>query len=112
MCEPRTYAFSVNVAPFGIKEGLDSQGHVCNPFLTSLPFFSFSLSLSGTTCKVVRKSQLGCGDGAGLHLASVVLGVAGAGCPVSAVILPGLGSEAQEICPVPAEKLCWSVVSR
>lgn len=51
-------------------------------------------------------------DGAGLHLASLVLEVAGAGFPVNTVILPGLGSEAQEICPMPAEKLCWSVVSR
>ena len=50
-----------NVAPFGIKEGPVSQGHVYSPFLISLPFFllSLSLSLSGTTCKVVGKPQLG-----------------------------------------------------
>ena len=46
VCEQRTCAFSANVAPFGIKEGLDSQGHVCNPFLTSLPPFLLFLSLS------------------------------------------------------------------
>lgn len=46
VCEQRTCAFSANVAPFGIKEGLDSQGHVYNPFLTSLLPFLLFLSLS------------------------------------------------------------------
>lgn len=113
MCEQRTCAFSANVVPFGIKEGPVSQGHVYSPFLTSLPLFLLFLSLSFWNCMYsCQETPAGCGDGAGLHLASLVLGVAGAGSPMDTVMLPGLGSEAQETCPVPAEKLCWSVVSR
>lgn len=46
VCEHRTCAFSANMAPFGIKEGPVSQGHVYSPFLISLPFFLLFLSLS------------------------------------------------------------------
>ena len=101
-----------NVAPFGIKEGPVSQGHVYSPFLISLPFFLLSLSLFLELHVKLSGNPSWVYDGAGLHLASLVLEVAGAGFPVNTVILPGLGSEAQEICPMPAEKLCWSVVSR
>ena len=93
-------------------EGDRDFGELCGshpylpPFLPSLSlslFLELHVKLSGNPSWVC--------DGAGLHLASLGLRVAGAGSPVNTVILPGLGSEAQEICPVPAEKLCWSVVS-
>lgn len=96
--------------PSESKKGPFPRGMCIVPSLSpSLSSFSFSLFLE-LHVKLSGNPSWVC-DGAGLHLASLGLRVAGAGSPVNTVILPGLGSEAQEICPVPAEKLCWSVVS-